>query len=808
MIKETPMNEYDHLKKPISDRIKRMRKEVVAAKPILCSERALLVTESYQETEGKPIAIRRALAFKHILENMTQNIFVDELLVGSHGSNGRRSTPVFPEFAVDWLVDELDEKLETREQDTFDVPAHVKEEIKSIVPYWRGKTVYEKYREMLPDDPKRSRDAYLFSRDLFERNGYGHTAYDLRKLFKIGLKGIVKECKERLETVDLTTNEGIEAKLFYEAIIIECDAVIAFARRYSETAKKHAAEETDEIRKQELLKIADVCSWVPENPARDTWDALQDVVFMQLLIQTETNGDSVSPGRLDQYLYPYYVEDINNGTYDNDTVQELLDCLWLKFNEVIKVQDSESIHIHPGFPMTPNLTIGGQTEKGENAVNELSYLMLNAQEHIRLTNPQFTVRTFAGTPFEFKKRVTEVIKLGTGMPAIFGDDQCINAMDYYFDGKMPIENLRDYAIVGCIELAPRGFQGRVNAGFLNVARIVDLALNNGRDRLTGEMLGLETGDPSRFESFDELFAAVQKQFEYIVHHQVINAAVVDKIQRENTPHIFLSSLIEGCIENGKDMTWGGSTFGATPILQVGLATASDSLAAIKKLVFEESELSIQQINEALDENFRGERNEQIRELLVNAPKYGNDDLFADGVMTDLTNMFFDVTESFDDIDGRMYTSMILTLGGTVPHGWKTGATADGRLATTPVSDSMSPANGADLEGPTAVLLSASRIDQKRLMQGNVLNLKFSKTAFGEADSTDKFVNLIDTYLLDLKGQEIQVNVVDSQTLKAAKQNPDEYRDLVIRVAGYSARFVELAEELQDDIIARTENEEI
>ncbi len=796
-------NETD-FRKPITSRISRLKHEVVYSKPILCSERALLVTESYKETESQPNPIRRALALKKVLDNMTQIIWDDELIVGSHGSNGRRSAPVFPEYAISWLEEELDEILETREQDTFIVPEKVKSDLKGIFNYWRGKTIYDRYRALLPDDVKKSRDSYMFSRDLFERNGYGHTVYNIPKLLKEGISGIKKEAVTGLKELDLTTGEGLDKKVFYEGVIICCDAVISYAKRYSRTASEMAAKEKNPARKKELKKIADVCNWIPENPARDIWDAIQAVAFMQLIIQTETNGDSVSPGRLDQHFYPLYKKDIEEGRYTSDEVQELLDCLWIKFNEIIKVQDSESIHIHPGFPMTPNLTIGGQKPDGEDAVNELSYLMLNSQEHIRLTNPQFTVRFHKNTPNEFKLRVAEVVKLGTGMPAMFGDEMCMKAIRKAFP-DMPIERVRDYGIVGCVELAPRGFQARVNAGFLNVARVVDLALNDGVDRLTKVQLGPKTGKPDELKSFKDVLEAVKTQMDFFVRHQVINGAVVDMVQRQYTPHLFLSSLIEGCLESGTDMTWGGSLWGATPILHVGLATASNSLAAVNKVIFDEKKMSMQDLNELLDRNFSLEGDEAVQKLLVDAPKYGNDDNYADDVMKQTTSMFFEIIEKYKDIDGRNYTSMILTLGGTVPHGWKTGATADGRKAEMPVSDSMSPSNGSDTEGPTAVLLSASKIDQSRVLEGNVLNLKFSGGAFGDGGSLQKFVDLIDTYLIDLEGQEVQVNVVDGETLRKAQSHPENYQDLIIRVAGYSARFVELAKELQDDIIWRTEH---
>jgi len=804
MLKTQVSYHDDKFRLPITPRIKKMREEVVSSKPILCSERALLVTEAYKETENEPMIIRRAKAFEKVLKNMTIEIWDDELIVGNHGGNGRRSAPVFPEWGTYWLEKELDEILETRKQDRFIVPQKVKEDLKSIFPYWKGKTVYERYRAMLPEETKRIRDAYIFTRDLFERGGYGHAAYDTPKVLKMGFKGIKEEVQERLRKLEKTNAKDQEKRLFYEAVLITSDAAIHFAHRFSEKAKFLAKKETNEVRKRELEKIAEVCAWVPENPARDFWEAVQVAWFLQLLVQIESNGNSVSPGRLDQYLYPYFKKDLEEGRLTIEQAQELLDCFWLKLNEIIKVWDKEATRVHPGFPMTQDVTIGGQTPDGFDATNELSYLMLNAQEHIRLQNPQFTVRIHKNTPDDFLMRVAEVVRFGTGMPAMFGDEICIPAI--IRTTGVPLDRARDYRIVGCAELTPRGLQGRANGAYFNVARVVDLALNDGVDRLTGEKIGLSTGDPTKFKTFNEVIDAVKKQMAYFIEHNVTNNLIVDMVQRELTPHVFLSSIIEGCIEKGRDITWGGSLYGVTPTQPVGMATAADSLTAVKKLVFDEKKLTMAELKEALDSNFEGVRGEEIRQMLLKAPKYGNDDDEADFMVKKFTDIFFDELEKHRDIDGRPYATLILTLGSTVPHGWRTGATADGRKAKTPVSDSMSPTNGADKNGPTAVLKSASKIDQIRTMQGNILNLKFNRSILEDERALRKFALMIRTYLVDLKGLEVQVNVIDSKTLRDAQKHPEKYKDLIIRVAGYSARFVELAKEMQDDIIARTEHE--
>lgn len=793
--------DFDQL---ITSRIDRLRREVIAAKPIVCSERAKLVTEAYSMYEDKPVNIKRALVLKHILDNITQNIWDGELIVGSHGGNGRRSAPIYPEFAIEWLEEELDEQLEVREQDTFDVPQSVKEDLKAIFPYWKNKTVYKKYRAKLPEQTKKVRDSYMFTRDLFERNGYGHTSYNVEKLLSLGFKGIKKEVEQKLKDLDYTKSDDLDKKSFYEGLIITLDSASNYCKRYGDTTLKLLETCKDEIRKKELLKISEVCHWIANNPARDLYDALQLIQFVQLIIQLETSGDSVSPGRLDQILYPYFKNSLVDKGFDLTFAQELIDCFWLKLNEIVKVQDSESIRIHPGFPLTPNITVGGQTREGKDGTNALSYLMLTAQKHIRLTNPQFTARVHKGSPEDYKIRLIEIIELGTGMPALFGDEGCIDAIRRSFP-DMSMDRVRDYGVVGCVELAPRGFQGRVNGGFLNVARLVDLAINDGVDRLTGNQIGVKVSRATTLNTFEDVLEAFKTQAEFVIREQVINAAVVDQIQRENTPHLFLSSLIEGCIENGKDMTQGGSLWGATPILHVGEATASNSLTAIKDCVFDKKLFTMKELKDALDENFVSEKGQIIQKHLLSSPIYGNDDDYADDIMRKMTDILFDITEAHKDIDGRPYTSMILTLGATVPHGWKTAATADGRKSTTPVSDSMSPSNLGKSEGPTAILHSASKIDQKRILEGNVLNLKFNKAALSSKDSKVKLCALMSTYFNEMRGQELQMNVVDGSTLRAAQDNPEAYSDLIVRIAGYSARFVELAKELQDDIIAREEH---
>jgi formate C-acetyltransferase len=479
----------------------------------------------------------------------------------------------------------------------------------------------------------------------------------------------------------------------------------------------------------------------------------------------------------------------------------LLDCLWIKINELVKVWDTEATHVHAGWPMTQNVMIGGQTSAGLDATNELTFLMLNAQEHIRLAQPQFTMRVHGNTPHQLLLRACEVIKGGGGMPALFGDQAVIGAL---LSLGIPVTEARNYAMVGCVEGSVIGAFGRNNGGYFNVARIVDMAINDGVDRLTGMQLGLKTGDASDFTSFDDVVAAVKKQMAHFVHLLVIEDNLIDMVQEELTPHIFASVLIPDCIAKGRDITSGGARYHWTTPFAAGVATAGDSLAAIKKCVFEDRKFTIKELNTALNDNFEGD-GMRVRQALLKAPKYGNDMGEADYMAKLVSDLFHDEVQRYSTWRGGRFVAGLFTLSSTVPHGWRTGATADGRRAKLPISDSISPTNGADLQGPTAVLLSASRLDHMRCGGGNVLNMKFTPGALESQGSLGKFATLIKTYLTDLGGYEVQVNVASVKTLRAAQENPEQYRDLIIRVSGYSARFVELAKEIQNDIIARTEH---
>jgi len=793
----------------MTKRIERIREDYIAAKPTLCSQRAVLVTEAYKKNEWRSAPIKRAVVLYDLLDKMDIVINRDELIVGNHALKGLRSTPVFPEWGAYWLERELDE-LETRSQDRFIVSEKVKEDLRRIFPYWKGKTVYDRIWGELPTDVKKARENYIFTLDVFERGGLGHLIYDIPGILKKGFKGIKKEIQENLNNIDkvdpnISNPENYKKSLFWRAALITSDAVINFAHRFSKLSKSEAKKTEDKQRKEELLTISEICNRIPENPANSFWEAIQTIWFIHLVIQLETNGTAISIGRLDQYLYPYFKKDIENNRLTLEQAQELIDSLWLKLNGIIKVWDTEATRVHAGFPMTQNVIIGGENEDGEDVTNELTYMMLTAQEHIRLEQPQFTMRVHKNTPKDLMLRAAEIIRIGTGMPALFGDEIIIPAL---INMGIPLKEARNYAMVGCNELCVIGAYPRSNGGYINLVRIVDLAINNGVDRLTGKKVGISTETSEGLKSFNDVLRAIRKQMEYFIKLNAIENNIIEYIQAEMTPHIFASSVIPGCIQKGKDLTEGGALYNWTPPIGAGTATVADSLAAIKKFVYDENKISLRELNEVLNNNFAGTKGAEIRKLLQTAPKYGNDLVYVDCLAKKVTDIFFNEVEKYKTQRGGKFTSMLLSLAVTVPFGWTTGATADGRLAKTPISDSISPVNGADTNGPTAVLKSASKLDQVRTAGGNILNLKFNKTVLENKDSLSKFSQLLRTYLVDLKGLEVQVNVLSGKTLREAQKTPEKYRNLIIRVAGYSARFVELAEEIQNDIIRRTEHQTV
>ncbi|BCV23244.1 glycyl radical protein [Gelria sp. Kuro-4] len=793
--------QWENLKIPATERVLRLKERVVAAKPSVCSERALIVTKSYQETEGEPYVLRRAKALAAIFSGITVKINPEELIVGMLAST-QRGGPIFPEMGIFWLERELDHILETRKQDPFVVSEKVKADLRGIFDYWRGRNLYEHVWGALPEDVREARRNYVFTVDLHERGGLGHILPDVPKVLRVGFRGIKAEAEAKMAQANRGILEEYQKYLFWQAICIVCDGIITFAERYAAEAERLAECETDAQRRAELLQIAEVCRRVPAGPATTFWEALQAQWFVQLAIQLEANGNAVSPGRADQYWYPYLQADLDAGRLTMVQAQELLDCLWVKYNEIVKVWDEEATFVHAGFPMTQNLTIGGITRKGDDATNLLTFMCLNAQEHIHLTQPHLSLRVHEGTPESLLTRAAEVIRTGGGIPQLVSDNVYIPSL---LIRGVELEDARDYACIGCVEVGTIGLWGRNNGGYFNLAKVLELALNNGVDRITGKQVGLKTGDPREFKSIDDVFAAYKKQLDHFVDLLAIEDNVLDMVHGQIMPHIFIDSVEPGCIESGKDVSLGGAKYNWCGPLGVGVANVGDSLAAIKKVVFDDKKVSMDELIACLDSDFKGERGTEVRELLLHAPKYGNDDDYVDYWVREATNAFFAAVERQKTSRGGNFVPGLFSLSVSLPFGWHTGALPDGRPANRPLADGISPSHGMDVKGPTAVMKSVAKLDHVHLTQGAILNVKFTPSALEGENNLRKFVQLCRTYLNKLCGLHVQFNVVSAETLRRAQAHPERYQDLVIRVTGYSAKFIELSREMQDDIIDRTEH---
>jgi formate C-acetyltransferase len=796
------INSCIRLSKTVPSRIMTLRQDLLRSKPEISAERAKLVTLAYQETEGEPYVIRRAKALQKILKEIPISIYDQEIIVGGIAEK-RRSAPVFPEMGVDWLEEELEETLETRPQDKFVVSTKCKDELKKIIPYWREKTIREKVFKTLPEDVINARRAKVFTLDNHEEGGLGHVLVDYPTIFSIGLDGIRKIVDKNIAESKRSDPEAIKRLQFWQAATIVLDSAIAFANRYAELARRLAETQPEIGRKKELEDIADVCSRVFKNKTQSFHDAIQALWFIHVIIQLETNGTAISPGRLDQHLYPYFKADVESNQLSLEEAQKLIDCFWLKMNELIKLRSKFGSSVHAGFPMNMNVTIGGVTPTGEDATNELSFLFLNAQEHIHLSQPQFSTRVHARSPEEFLLRASEVIKIGGGIPQLISDEVLVPAL---LNRGIPLELARDYAPIGCIEVGFIGLWGRGNGGYFNVPKALELALNRGIDRLTGKKLGIDTGAPEEFATFENVVDAFRSQLDYCIELLAIENNVIDMIHAEIMPHVFISTLVPGCIEKGRDVTEGGAKYNWTVPLIVGLVNTGNSLAAIKKEVYEDKKISMSDLIEALDKDFEG--SDELHKILMQSVKYGNDNDYVDLIVRNISRMVVDACENHTTFrGGLMAPPAFFSLAVNLPFGWATAATPDGRKALEPLGDGISPCHGDDIHGPTAVLKSASKIDHLRSC-GAILNQKLTPTVLRNKKDLMAFVNLFKTYLLDLGGSHVQFNVVSADELRDAQKYPENYKGLVIRVTGYSAFFTELSKDVQDDIIGRTEHQSI
>jgi formate C-acetyltransferase len=783
----------------MSLRAEKLKQRLLASEPTLTAERAIIASEAYEKYQDDPVIVRRAKVFREVVQKIKVDILPDEIIVG-HQAGGIRKVALFPEYSSDWLEKELD-RFELRTGDRYLISDEDKAVLKELLPKWHGKTLKDRAIKMIPKECIDALEAKVFVNPGDLQSGIGHIIVDYAKCLSKGIKGIVEEIRQQKQKLDLSEPNDFNKLTFLQAAEIACEAAIIFAHRYAEKAEELAIKEANPERATELQKIAEICRNVPENGARSFREAIQSFWFIHLLIHIESNGFSISPGRFDQYMYPYLKADIEQGAISLEEAQELLDCLWVKFNEVLKVRDEFTSLQAGGYPMYQNLVVGGQDSNGIDATNELSYMCMQAEANMKLPQPSFSIRYHANTPEEFLLKACEVVRLGTGKPAMYND---IAEIPSLLNRGVNIYDARDYGIVGCVEQSvPGKTYGGHGASKLNLAKVLEITLHNGVDPVTNKQLGLQTGEASSFHSFEELMNAYKTQVKYFVKLMVIMEHALTKVHADLAPVPFVSSLVDDCIEKGKDLMEGGAHYNFIGPEGIGVATTADSLAAIKKLVFEEGKLSLNQIVEMLKVNFDGYEN--IRQMLINrAPKYGNDDDYVDLLAREVAGTYCREVEKYKTLRGGVFSPGMYPATAHVPMGMAVGATPDGRFAGTPLNDGVSPCQGRDILGPTASMKSVAKIDHVLVSNGTLLNMKFNPTSLQGNRSIDKFMSLIKSYF-NLGGMHVQFNVISADTLRKAQSEPEKYRDLVVRVAGYSAFFTGLDKSIQDEIISRTEH---
>ena len=796
----------------MTERTERLKGSLLEIEPEICAERAVLLTGAWQETEGKPTPIRRALAFARVLHEMSIYIREGELIVGNQASKPR-AAPIFPEYAVAWIEEEVDE-LPRRPIDRFAVSAETRARLREVCRYWRGRTFQDRVSSLtalsLPDDARPAFDTRLATFNQAISNlahcstGDGHIVADYGAVLQRGLRGLLVQAQRGLAELDMTRGESVAKRVFYESVIISLEAAIAFANRFAVLAEAQAAAESDPARRAELEHIAAICRWVPANPPRTFWEALQSYWFVHLLIQIEANGHSISPGRFDQYLYPYYAADVAAGRLTPEQAVELIECFLIKCNEPNKVREWPYTAFMSGYPMFQTISLGGQTRQGTDAANDLTYLCLEATGNLSLPQPTVIVRVHDGSPDELLLAAAKcLVRHGGGMPGFFNDEVAIPLLMHV---GVSLEDARDWSVMGCSE--PQ-VAGKFNTGtggmtHLNVAKVLETALNGGTNPRTGLCPHPQQKDLRTFASFDEIKEAFLRQLDYYTRLIPLLDNITSLAYAELTPTPFLSALVAHRLEIGRDVAEGGPpNYHNLMVHCYGFVNTANSLAALKRLVFDERRLSGAEVYEALRGNFAGPQGEEIRQLLVNrAPKFGNDDDEVDDLAAALVRWLCAAIKRFQPLRGGGYGPSTQSLTANVPAGARVGATPDGRRDGEPFADNNSPSPGTDHNGPTAVLRSVAKLDHAQLGNGTILNLKFHPSALQGEERLRKFVSLVRAYF-DLKGFQVQFNVISAETLREAQAHPEQYRNLVVKVAGYSALFSTLDKKLQDQIIART-----
>lgn len=788
--------EIPSLKCEATPRVKNLREEVFRARPKVCAERAVLATEAYREFSHQPIMLKRALTLDKILRGISTPIFDGELVVG-HLASMRRSCPVYPEMDVGWLEEELD-TLSTRAYDQFEISEGVKSALRELFPYWQDKGLRDKVFAAMPEETRKARlEAGVFSVTAHEETGFGHVLLPHERILKEGLRSVIGRIEAARERLDLTNVEDIDKDHFYRAQIICLEAAIAWANRYADEAERQAASAPQQ-RKRELERIAAACRRVPEHPARSFLEALQCIWFLQLVPQLETDGVAITVGRLDLFGYPFVKAELERGRPLGE-LQEELDCFWLKFAEMVKLYNLESAQVTSGFPMGQNIIVGGTDAYGRDVENDLTWMCFEAHRHCRLYEPNFSVRINKNSSQRFLNTLCENLRMGTGHPVVFNEDIGIATLLSY---GIPLQEARNYAPIGCVENTVVEMWMRSNGGYFCVAKVLELAVHGGVCQLTGKQVGPKTGLLEDFADFEEFLAAYRAQTAHFVRLLASENNVIDLVHSRLVPIPFVSALFDSCIENGKCVTQGGARYNFTCPGGVGVANLADGLAGIKKLVYDEKRVPAKTLREALAADFEGYE-DIYRMLRDEVPHYGNDIDYVDHLARIGVDAFLDELDRQRNSRGGRFVAGLTAITANISFGKKVAATPDGRKAGTPLTEGISPSPGRDVKGPTAAMCSVSKLDHTRIMKGVIYNQKYNPAMLRDDEGVAKFSNLLRGYC-DLGGAQVQFNVIDRETLLEAQRNPDQYRDLVVRVAGYSAFYTELSGEVQEQIILRTE----
>lgn len=792
----------------LTERMKAFREEVLDEKPYIDAERAILATQAYKENLNQPRVMARARMLKKILENMSIYIEEKSLLAGNQATKNCNA-PIFPEYTMDFVLNELD-LFEKRDGDVFYITEETKQQLREIAPFWENNNLRARGEALLPDEVSVFMETGVFGMEGKLNAGDAHLAVHYQRILSDGLKGYEKRVREKKASLDLTDPDSIDKYVFYNAVLTVLEAVHTFALRYSALAEELAQKESNAERKAELMEISRICAKVPYEPAGSFREAVQSVWFIQLILQIESNGHSLSYGRFDQYMYPYYIKDIREGKITEAQALELLTCLWIKTLTVNKVRSQAHTLSSAGSPMYQNVTIGGQTTEKKDAVNELSFTVLKSVAQTRLTQPNLTVRYHANINKQFLDECVEVMKLGFGMPALNNDEVIIPS---FIAWGVKEEDAYNYSAIGCVETAVPGKWGYRCTGmsYINFPRVLLCAMNNGVDLTSQKRFTKGYGYFTEMQSYEELLAAWDKTVREMTRYSVIVENAIDKASERDVPDVLCSALTDDCIGRGKTIKEGGAVYDFISGLQVGIANMANSLAAIKKLVYEEKKITREQLWNAILDDFQSPENQKIQEMLINeASKYGNDDDYADKLIVEAYDSYIDEIRKYPNtryqrgpIGGIRYAGTS-SISANVGQGMGTMATPDGRNAYEPLAEGCSPAHNTDKSGPTAVFKSVSKLPTEKITGGVLLNQKMTPQMLSTEENKQKLELLIRTFFNRLHGYHVQYNIVSKETLIDAQIHPENHKDLIVRVAGYSAFFNVLSKKTQDDIIGRTE----